>query len=94
MVLQIGNDNKRLSFHYYPQHWRLFGFHSNGAKRNSEDRCYDGTFKILGLFINYTVWNFNSKFRKKAKEWADNQKGIRLMDESSQVKYYKQYKNA
>ena len=54
----------RVSFH--PKHWRFVDWHSNGAKKGRlEDKCFDITFRILGLWFNYTDWDYNSKYRNE-----------------------------
>jgi len=63
--LEWGNHTKCINIHFHPQHWKFLGVHTNGAKRGRvEDKCFDGTFRILGVFFNYINWNYNAKYRK------------------------------
>lgn len=53
--------SKSISFRYYPQHWKLLQWKSNGAlKGRKEDTCYDLNIYFLGFFFGYTNWDYNS----------------------------------
>jgi len=52
--------SKSVSFRYYPQHWKLLQWKSNGAlKGRKEDTCYDLNIYFLGFFFGYTNWDYN-----------------------------------
>jgi len=51
--------SKSFSIRYYLKHWRLLQCKTNGA-RKGVDSCYDLNIYILGLFIGYTNWDYNS----------------------------------
>ena len=52
--------SKSISFRYYPQHWKLMQWESNGAKKGKmEDTCYDLNIYFLGFFFGYTNWDYN-----------------------------------
>ena len=52
--------SKSISINFYPQHWRLIKWQSNGAiKGRKEYKCYDLNIYFLGLFFGYTNWDFN-----------------------------------
>ena len=53
--------SKSISFNFYPQHWKLIQWKSNGAiKGRNEDKCYDLNIYFLGIFFGYTNWDYNS----------------------------------
>lgn len=55
----IGNS-KSFAIGFFPNHWRVFGYNSNGAKkRNPKDRCLDVSFWVLGFCFNYTNWEYH-----------------------------------
>jgi len=49
--------SKSISFSFYPKHWRLVNFSSNGATKN--DSCYNYNIHFLGVFLSYTNWDYN-----------------------------------
>lgn len=56
--------SKSISLRYYFKHWKLLLWSNNGAlKGRKEDTCYSLTVHFLGIFFNYTNWDFNRKFR-------------------------------
>lgn len=55
---------KSISITYHKQHWKLFLCRSNGARRGvKEDTCYDYNIHFLGIFLSYTNWDYNKKYR-------------------------------
>lgn len=52
--------NNFLSISFLPQHWNKIRWGSNGAKKNKkEDTCYDFNVNFLGVFFNYTNFNYS-----------------------------------
>jgi hypothetical protein len=58
--------SKSISLNFYPQHWKLRQWKSNGAiKGKKEDKCYDLNIYFLGVFFGYTNWDYNSKIKTR-----------------------------
>jgi len=57
-------DSKHFSVYFYPQHWKIFGFTHNGA-RKGVDVCLDRSFRVLGLFFNYTNFDYSQPKTKE-----------------------------
>ena len=53
-----------ISIRFYPKHWKLHQCKTNGARKGvKEDKCYDLNIYILGLFLGYTNYDYNWKYR-------------------------------
>lgn len=52
--------SKSISIFYYPQHWKIICWTTNGSKKgNPKDKVYDLNIWFLGIGFSYTDWDFN-----------------------------------
>lgn len=63
---KINNDkkyySKLISLNFYPQHWKIFSYKTNGAKKGvKEDVCLDINLWFLGVHLSYTNFDYNEK---------------------------------
>jgi len=52
--------SKSVGLRFVPRHWKMIKCFTNGAlKGRKEDTCYDFHIYFMGIFFNYTNYDYN-----------------------------------